>query len=128
MLYANLIAYELFPGIKIDAAISTYFNFTKDLIKSSEDLQALLQHRVIINILENVEEIASVFNDINTNGVHNITFFQNIREIIDEYAQVNLIWSFFLDDPWRYLHKVKSPFFVSQVCLIKVSCGSSRLG
>ena len=78
---------------KNDFGITSYVSFLDSLIDEANDVKLLRKARIVHNCLGSDEEVAQLFNEIDTNLVPNIQIYSNVKsEIQNHYNNTLKTW------------------------------------
>ncbi|KAL5545628.1 hypothetical protein UlMin_005315 [Ulmus minor] len=82
----NMIAYEMCPdNFRTDYEVSAYVSFLDSLVDSSNDVNDLRSAKILYNLLGSDEEVALLFNEIATELVPCLSFYNQVREKIQRH-------------------------------------------
>lgn len=102
----NMIAYEMSPRNPNDFRVATYIKFMKTLIVHRDDVKELRSKRILIHSLSSDEEVAKMFEEIDTPGV-NVFMFNRLKRKIEKHCNsLTKTWlgelnSLYFSSPWR---------------------------
>ncbi|KAL1146314.1 hypothetical protein V6Z11_A11G363800 [Gossypium hirsutum] len=85
--FMNLIAYEMCPDFDNDFTVTSYMCFLDSLIDEAEDVKALRRAGILYNGLGSDEEVAKVFNKMNTDLVPSPMIYSYVEQQIDNHCK-----------------------------------------
>ncbi|KAL6523816.1 hypothetical protein OROHE_016354 [Orobanche hederae] len=117
--FSNLIALEMSPETNTDFSVISYINFMKSLIAEAKDVKELREKDILFSSLANDEEVVTMFKEMDTYGMDNISIFQDVRERIDKHCdsrgktwKAELIHTYFRS-PWTAIALFAATFLLS---------------
>ncbi|XP_021282725.1 UPF0481 protein At3g47200-like [Herrania umbratica] len=107
--FMNLIAYEMCPDFDNDFVVTSYICFLDSLIDEAEDVKALRDAGILFNGLGSDEEVAKLFNKMNTDLVPNPERYSKVTAQIQNHC--SNIWITYaaqayhthFRSPWTFL-------------------------
>ncbi|MFQ6635675.1 hypothetical protein Gotur_011163 [Gossypium turneri] len=81
----NLIAYEMCPDFDNDFTVTSYMCFLDSLIDGAEDVRELRDTGILYNGLGSDEEVAKLFNKMNTDLVPSPMIYSGVKEKIHDH-------------------------------------------
>ncbi|KAK8712111.1 hypothetical protein V6N13_147361 [Hibiscus sabdariffa] len=107
--FMNLIAYEMCPDFENDFTVTSYICFLDSLIDEAEDVKELRDAEILYNGLGSDEEVAKLFNKMNTDLVPSQTIYYDVKHQVQSHCRNNWIkyaaqayYSHF-NSPWTFL-------------------------
>ncbi|PPS04692.1 hypothetical protein GOBAR_AA15966 [Gossypium barbadense] len=85
--FMNLIAYEMCPDFDNDFTVTSYMCFLDSLIDEAEDVKALRRAGILYNGLGSDEEVAKLFNKMNTDLVPSPMIYSYVEQQIDNHCK-----------------------------------------
>ncbi|KAK6244259.1 hypothetical protein QUC31_010668 [Theobroma cacao] len=85
--FMNLIAYEMCPDFDNDFAVTSYICFLDSLIDEAEDVKALRDAGILYNGLGSDEEVAKLFNKMNTDLVPSPEIYSKLKTQIQNHCR-----------------------------------------
>ncbi|KAB1671100.1 hypothetical protein [Gossypium barbadense] len=85
--FMNLIAYEMCPDFNNDFTVTSYMCFLDSLIDEAEDVKALRHASILYNELGSDEEVAKLFNKMNTDLVPSPTIYSYVEQQIHNHCK-----------------------------------------
>ncbi|XVE95817.1 hypothetical protein REPUB_Repub02eG0166000 [Reevesia pubescens] len=85
--FMNLIAYEMCPDFDNDFAVTSYICFLDSLIDEAEDVKALRDAGILHNGLGSDEEVAKLFNKMNTDLVPSPSIYSGVKMQIQNHCK-----------------------------------------
>ncbi|XP_022765991.1 UPF0481 protein At3g47200-like [Durio zibethinus] len=85
--FMNLIAYEMCPDFDNDFAVTSYICFLDSLIDEAEDVKALRDAGILHNGLGSDEEVAKLFNKMNTDLVPSPSIYSEVKTQIQNHCR-----------------------------------------
>ncbi|KAE8664093.1 Lycopene cyclase [Hibiscus syriacus] len=107
--FMNLIAYEMCPDFENDLTVTSYICFLDSLIDEAEDVKELRDAGVLYNGLGSDEEVAKLFNKMNTDLVPSPTIYSDVRRQIQNHCENKWIkyaaqaYYTHFNSPWTFL-------------------------
>ncbi|TYI03830.1 hypothetical protein ES332_A11G369200v1 [Gossypium tomentosum] len=83
----NLIAYEMCPDFYNNFTVTSYMCFLDSLIDEAEDVKALRRAGILYNGLGSDEEVAKLFNKMNTDLVPSPMIYSYVEQKIDNHCK-----------------------------------------
>ncbi|KHG12694.1 hypothetical protein F383_17045 [Gossypium arboreum] len=105
----NLIAYEMCPDFKNDFTVTSYMCFLDLLIDEAEDVKDLRDAGILYNGLGSDEEVAKLFNKMNTDLVPSPMIYCEVKEKIRKHCKNMWInhaaqaYHTYFRSPWTFL-------------------------
>ncbi|XP_052479782.1 UPF0481 protein At3g47200-like [Gossypium raimondii] len=105
----NLIAYEMCPDFDNDFTVTSYMCFLDLLIDEAEDVKDLRDSGILYNGLGSDEEMAKLFNKMNTDLVPSPTIYSGVKEKIHNHCKTMWInhaaqgYHTYFRSPWTFL-------------------------
>ncbi|KAL4378807.1 hypothetical protein GQ457_02G040470 [Hibiscus cannabinus] len=85
--FMNLIAYEMCPDFKNDFTVTSYICFLDSLIDEAEDVKELRDAGILYNGLGSDEEVAKLFNKMNTDLVPSSTIYSDVKLQVQNHCR-----------------------------------------
>ncbi|KAE8681920.1 Lycopene cyclase [Hibiscus syriacus] len=107
--FMNLIAYEMCPDFENDFTVTSYICFLDSLIDEAEDVKELRDAGILYNGLGSDEEVAKLFNKMNTDLVPSPTVYSPVKQQVQNHCRN--IWINYaaqayythFNSPWTFL-------------------------
>ncbi|KAB1671106.1 hypothetical protein [Gossypium barbadense] len=105
----NLIAYEMCPDFDNDFTVTSYMCFLDLLIDEAEDVKDLRDAGILYNRLGSDEEVAKLFNKMNTDLVPSPMIYSGVKEKIHNHCKNMWInhaaqgYHTYFRSPWTFL-------------------------
>ncbi|XP_040961048.1 UPF0481 protein At3g47200 isoform X2 [Gossypium hirsutum] len=105
----NLIAYEMCPDFHNDFAVTSYMCFLDLLIDEAEDVKDLRDAGILYNRLGSDEEVAKLFNKMNTGLVPSPMIYSGVKRKIHDHCKTTWIkhaaqgYHTYFRSPWTFL-------------------------
>ncbi|TYH47066.1 hypothetical protein ES332_D11G385600v1 [Gossypium tomentosum] len=105
----NLIAYEMCPDFHNNFAVTSYMCFLDLLIDEAEDVKDLRDAGILYNRLGSDEEVAKLFNKMNTGLVPSPMIYSGVKRKIHDHCKTTWIKHFaqgyhtYFRSPWTFL-------------------------
>ncbi|KAG8479732.1 hypothetical protein CXB51_029555 [Gossypium anomalum] len=105
----NLIAYEMCPDFKNDFTVTSYMCFLDLLIDEAEDVKDLRDASILYNGLRSDEEVARLFNKMNTDLVPSPMIYSGVKRKIHNHCKKMCIkhagqaYHAYFRSPWTFL-------------------------
>ncbi|XP_052877569.1 UPF0481 protein At3g47200-like [Gossypium arboreum] len=105
----NLIAYEMCPDFENDFTVTSYMCFLDLLIDEAEDVKDLRDAGILYNGLGSDEEVAKLFNKMNTDLVPSPMIYSGVKEKIHNHCKNMWInhaaqaYHTYFRSPWTFL-------------------------
>ncbi|KAK5787184.1 hypothetical protein PVK06_041837 [Gossypium arboreum] len=105
----NLIAYEMCPDFKNDFTVTSYMCFLDLLIDEAEDVKDLRDAGILYNGLGSEEEVAKLFNKMNTDLVPSPMIYSGVKRKIHNHCKTTWInhaaqgYRTYFRSPWTFL-------------------------
>ena len=107
--FMNLIAYEMCPDFDNDFAVTSYICFLDSLIDEAEDVKALRNAGILHNGLGSDEEVAKLFNKMNSDLVPSPSIYSQVKKQIQNHCSNKWItyaaqaYHTHFRSPWTFL-------------------------
>ncbi|KAE8728939.1 Lycopene cyclase [Hibiscus syriacus] len=85
--FMNLIAYEMCPDFENDFTVTSYICFLDSLIDEAEDVKELRDSGILYNGLGSDEEVAKLFNKMNTDLVPSPTIYSDVKWQVQRHCR-----------------------------------------
>ncbi|GMI65714.1 hypothetical protein like AT3G50170 [Hibiscus trionum] len=85
--FMNLIAYEMCPDFDNDFTVTSYICFLDALIDEAEDVKELRDAGILYNGMGSDEEVAKLFNKMNTDLVPSQTIYSGVKMQIQDHCR-----------------------------------------
>ncbi|XP_022873103.1 uncharacterized protein LOC111392053 [Olea europaea var. sylvestris] len=85
-LLTNIIVHEFSMGNMEGMVTLLYVNFLKSLVVGVEDVRELREKRIIFSSFETDEQVLKVIKEIDTGGIHNFPFLDEVKKKIDVHC------------------------------------------
>ncbi|KAL0387979.1 UNVERIFIED_CONTAM: hypothetical protein Sradi_2679700 [Sesamum radiatum] len=82
---SNMIAFELSPGVFFDFGVTSYVNFMKSLIQSTDDVKELREKGIFTTTLSN-KEVVQMFEEMDTYGLEQKDDFLEVKMRIEKHC------------------------------------------
>ncbi|OMO58145.1 hypothetical protein CCACVL1_25555 [Corchorus capsularis] len=107
--FMNLIAYEMCPDFDNDFTVTSYICFLDSLIDEAEDVRALRDADILHNGMGSDEEVAKLFNKMNTDLVASPIIYSQVKTQIQNHCRNQWItyaaqaYHTHFTSPWTFL-------------------------
>ncbi|MBA0788795.1 hypothetical protein Gotri_025654, partial [Gossypium trilobum] len=107
--FMNLIAHEMCPDFYNDFTVTSYICFLDSLIDEAEDVKDLRDAGILYNGLGSDEEVAKLFNKMNTDLVPSPTIYNGVKRQIHNHCKKMWIkhaaqaYHTYFRSPWTFL-------------------------